>query len=310
MPAVPSGMLLFHRDFRGLTGGHLKVSHYVSHAADSTRYHPRVYLAPTSRRESNPFSTGPAPPLTEWRPDDASALFLAGLDWQAVPPRWDRPIVNLVQGVRHADRGDPRRDFLGRRAVRICVSDEVADAVRGTGLVEGPVFTIPNGVDVPTVVPTDGPRPVRLLVAGWKHRALTTDVAARLAAAGAAPDVIDRALPREAFLARLAAAEVVVLIPLEREGCFLPALEAFALGCVVVCPDSVGNRQFCRHRDTCLRPIHAPECIVAAALEALAMSESERARMVAAAADEARIRSLDRERRAFLDILDHLDDIW
>lgn len=311
MSAEPRGTLLFHRDFRRLTGGHLKVSHYYRHAAGSTRFYPRIYLSPGSRRDrSNPFLGVGDSPLADWRPAEAHALFLAGLDWNAVPAGLDRPVVNLIQGVRHADLSDPRRDFLRRRAVRICVSDEVADAIRETGLVNGPVVTIPNAIDVATAARMDGPRPVRLLVAGWKHPPLTADVAARLAAAGAAPDVIAAPLPREAFLARIAAADVVVLLPLPQEGCFLPALEAFALGCVVVCPDCVGNRQFCRQGETCFRPDHAPAAIVAAALEALLLTGEDRARLVSAAIDEAGRRSLDGERGAFLDILDHIDQLW
>jgi len=103
---------------------------------------------------------------------------------------------------------------------------------------------------------------------------------------------------------------VVVLLPLEAEGCFLPALEAFALGCLVVCPDCIGNRQFCRDRETCLRPPHAIESIVAAAETAMAMAPAERERIVAAAAVEAKTRGLEGERRAFLDVLDHLPQMW
>ena len=117
-------------------------------------------------------------------------------------------------------------------------------------------------------------------------------------------------LPREAFLSRLAAARVVVFLPWEAEGCFLPALEAFALGCLVVCPDCIGNRQFCRDRETCLRPPYALGSIVAAVETAMAMAPAERERIVAAAAVEAAARGLEGERRAFLDVLDHLPQIW
>ena len=54
MPA--KGMLLFRRDFGGLTGGHLKVWHYYRHALGSRRFTPRVFLTPGSvRGPGNPW---------------------------------------------------------------------------------------------------------------------------------------------------------------------------------------------------------------------------------------------------------------
>jgi glycosyltransferase involved in cell wall biosynthesis len=194
--------------------------------------------------------------------------------------------------------------------VRICVSGEVADAIRSTGEVNGPVITIPNAIEVPIAGSAPAEHRIPLLVAGWKDAGLTAAVADRLRSTGFDPEVIAAPLPREAFLSRLAAARVVVLLPLEAEGCFLPALEAFALGCLVVCPDCIGNRQFCRDRETCLRPPYALGSIVAAVETAMAMAPAERERIVAAAAVEAAARGLEGERRAFLDVLDHLPQIW
>ena len=126
-------ILLFHRDYHRLTGGHLKVRHYYSHAEHSARFRPRIFFTPGSvRGPENPWHGIAPPPLTSWRPSEAAALFIAGLDWEAVPDPSPMPVINLIQGVRHADEGDPRRAFLARPAVRICVSDEVAAAIKST----------------------------------------------------------------------------------------------------------------------------------------------------------------------------------
>lgn len=301
------GLLLFRRDFRGLTGGHLKVWHYFLHARGSESYRPVVHLTPASLRgPGNPFDSGEAEIVADWCPQRAAALFVAGLDWEAVPESLGLPIVNLVQGVRHADPGDRRRAFLSRRAVRICVSPEVAEAIEATGLVNGPVITIPNGIDV---APAEGPeqaRPVPLLLVGWKRPERTREVARVFAARGIAPEVLDARVPREEFLRRLAEAATVAFLPLEREGCFLPALEAFAAGCVVVCPDCVGNRAFCRDGETCFVPSAEPEAIVEAALAAIRLPPSARARMTAAARLEVAARGLEGEREAFLRVLERL----
>ena len=75
-------------------------------------------------------------------PGRADILFLAGLDWRylidngfdALP----NPRINLIQHVRHAHEGTELHGYLRQRAVRICVSEEVAQALYATGQVNGP----------------------------------------------------------------------------------------------------------------------------------------------------------------------------
>jgi hypothetical protein len=298
--------VLFYRDFHGLTGGHLKVWHYYQHAEHSARYRPRIHFTPESDLgNENPWRGISPPPLEHWLPAEAAVLFLAGLDWQAVPDPAPVPVVNLIQGVRHADPGDPRRPFLSRRAVRICISPEVADVIKATGEVNGPIHVIENAVEPPTFV-TDSPRDIPVLIAGPKNPPFARAIHERLRMAGFAAECLVEQLPRDEFLDRLARAVVAVTIPNEREGFFLPALEAMAVGAVVVCPDCVGNRGFCRDRDTAFRPAYTLDDIVAAAVMAITQPEAAADAMRLAAAAEVRRHGLDAERAAFLDILDAL----
>jgi glycosyltransferase involved in cell wall biosynthesis len=299
------GTLLFHRDFQGLTGGHLKVWHYFQHAAHSRRFQRRIHLTPRSIRDQrNPWHQTAAPVLSTWMPEAADRLFLAGLDWQAVPEETTVPVINLIQGVRHADPADPRRAFLARPATRICVSQEVADAILATGLVNGPVHVIPNGID-PAELPRAAPRrDIKVLIAGAKNPAFAAALLEPLKAAGIRPECLLEAMPRGDFLHFLARAEVVVTLPLEREGFFLPALEAMAAGALVVCPDCVGNRGFCRDRETAFRPPFSVEAVAEAVMAAVALDPARSAAMRQAAGDEVLCHSLDGERAAFLRILD------
>lgn len=110
------GTILFHRDYRRLTGGHLKVWHYLCHAAASRSFRPRLYLTPdSSRNGGNIFLSQKVWLAEEWRPEQADALFVAGMDWLAVPGDISRPILNLIQGITHAQSGNHRREFLRRR---------------------------------------------------------------------------------------------------------------------------------------------------------------------------------------------------
>jgi glycosyltransferase involved in cell wall biosynthesis len=298
-------VLLFHRDFGGLTGGHLKVWHYFGHACHSRRFRPRIYFTPRSLHgPGNPWHGVQPPPLAAWRPTEAAVLFVAGLDWDAVPDPAPAPIINLIQGVQHSAQGNRRRAFLTRPAIRICVSGEVAAAITSTGMVNGPVHVIPNGIDFDALPLSASPRDLGVLIAGRKNPPFARALHQELRRAGIVAECLVDPLPRDEFLGCLARSAVAVTLPKSDEGFFLPALEAMAIGAVVVCPDCVGNRSFCRDRETAFRPPYAFADVLAATLAAVRQEPQASQAMRDAATREARRHSLEAERSAFLRILD------
>ena len=122
-------------------------------------------------------------------------------------------------------------------------------------------------------------------------------------------DVLTENLPRDAFLERIRAAQNVLFLPNMEEGFYLPALEGMALGALVICPDCIGNRAFMDGANGLL-PEFTLDAVVAAAETALAMPESDRERMLEAAAGTARRHQPDQERAAFSDVLRDLDALW
>ncbi|MFM8285046.1 MAG: glycosyltransferase [Planctomycetaceae bacterium] len=301
------GIVLFRRDYHGFSGGHLKVWHYFRHTTASRRFVPRIYLTPWSIIDAQcPWRDLDPPPLTRWSPGGAAALFVAGLDWEAIPEPFTIPVVNLVQGLRHADPDDPRHAFLSRPAVRICVSAEVARAITATGRVNGPVHVIDNAIDLAELPPVPAMRDIDVLVVGSKRpdqaRAITTMLRAR----GVRAECHDSVLPRHAYLRLVARAAIAVFLPLEREGFYLPALEAMALGTLVVCPDCGGNRGFCHDRVTALVPTAGSHDLVAAVIGAIAMPDTDRQAIRRSAEKVVARHRLDEERRSFLAILDGL----
>jgi len=306
--------LLFHRDLAGFTGGHLKVWDYFRHTRASGRFRPRIYFTPDSRwDEANPWNLAPDERVPAFRPEAVGALFLAGMDWQALPPslRHDPPcpVVNLIQGLRHADPECPLYGFLSHPALRICVSPQVAAAIEATGIVNGPVVTIPNGLDrtgFPAPLPWSR-RPIDLLIVAVKRPELGQALANTFETGPWRIVCIDAWLPRPVFLERLAQAKVALLLPLAEEGFYLPALEAMALGSLVVCPDCVGNRSFCLDGRTCLQPRpYQADALIATAKTALTLTADQRQKLLDNAARQVESHDIDQERRAFLDLLDSL----
>ena len=307
-------LVLFHRDFRGFTGGHLKVWDYFNHVAASSIYEPVIAFSHEAKwDETNPWFKSTSS-ITEWQPGKADLLFLAGTDWRALPEteraKFPKPIINLIQHPRHAEPGSELRGFLKHRAVRICVSAEVADAINATGEVNGPVFVIPNGIDLQAIPASPAERKIDIFVSGFKAPELALEVHEALKHKAPTTQCVTERLPRNEYLKYLSDAKIAVVLPRSREGFFLPALEAMACGAIVVCPDCIGNRGFCDDKINCFRPTYGRHEIISAAIAATKQSEAERARMRNEAKATVNRHSLDRERADFLPILARVESLW
>lgn len=297
--------VLFHRDYRTLTGGHLKLRDYFGYLRDSAAFDPFLFLTPDSARDH----VWPGEALVErYDPSAADMLFIAGLDWHALAPfrgiEETMPVINLIQGMRHATPDDPRYAFLSRRAIRLCVSEAVGEALRASKRCNGPVHVIPIGVDF-NEIPQRRELMHDVFIAGLKRPALARILCNLLRARGLAVDCLTVPVARPDFLSRMAVAKVAVTLPLDMEGAFLPALEAMVVGCALVCPDCIGNRGFCIDKVTAWMPDYTPEALAAAVIALL--DDPPRAQaLVAGAAEMAKLHSLANERRAFLNILEKI----
>lgn len=295
--------MLFYRQFLGYSGGHGKVWDYFGHAI-ALGWDARVFLTPDSLRDaSNPWLHLPGRIIEDWRPERTDALFIAGLDWRAVPPglEYRVPVVNLIQHVRHSFPDDERYAFLPRRATRICVAPEVAAAIEGTGRVDGEIHSIPNAIRRHS--PESGRRPGSVLVAAVKAPELGASLQQRLRAAGVAVTLLDTWQDLPVFHGHLAASEIVVALPHPSEGFFLPALEAMAYGCAVVTCDAIGNRSYLQHEQNAL-VVQRNAGALAAAVIGLLQDPSKRRRLATAARETAVQYSPEEERSRFAAVLE------
>src|ERR1700730_7730383 len=273
-------LALFHRDFRAFTGGHLKVWEYFNHMAASASHEPRIAFSPESKWDATNPWFGSTSSVMNWQPDKADLLFLAGADWRALSSadraKFSKPIINLIQHPRHAEPGSELRTFLKHRAIRICVSGEVAEAIKATGEVNGPVFVSPNGIDFQAIPHPPPARKIDIFIGGFKAPELAGEVDTALQNKIPNTFCLTERLPRSEYLAQLSNAKIAVVLPRPREGFFLPSLEAMACGAIVVCPDCVGNRGFCENEVNCFRPSYNRDAIVSAAIAASRLTELER----------------------------------
>ena len=308
--------VLFFRSYKEFHGGHLKVWNYFNHVLASPLFEPRVWFSDqTTLSGDNPWRDSQHLIVDNEHPIRPDVYFVGGANWR----RLDRypfadpgiPVINLIQHVRHADPDLRLSKFLHRKAIRICVSSEVADELRATGLTNGPLFVIPNAIDLPDLPATNGAHPhVDVLIAAGKEPDLGVQVADRLTQDGRVVDVLVERIPRAEFLARMSAARTTVFLPHLTEGFFLPALEGMALGTLVVCPDCIGNRSFCLPGQNAFRPEYTVDGIVRDAEAALGLHPDQARQLRENAVQTAAGHALSREREAFLDVLHNIDELW
>ena len=317
----------FYRRYARLTGGRLKHSNYFQHVLAMPGFTPKITFgsqpsdASHVRESRKLWSAADGVMAERWEPKNHDVLFLAGLDWRYLIESGlgiaENPRINLVQHVRHAHEGTELHRYLSERAIRICVSPEVADAVSATGRSKGPVLTIPNGIDVaPFEVNADG-SPVRygtrrraVTIVGYKSPDLAQSLSRRLDAACIEHLLVTEFLDRSVFLALLAESRIAICLPHRSEGFYLPALEAMASGCLVVTLDCIGNRGFCLHGENCLIAEHSAESLNDTTTSVLAMSAAQRRHLHRRGRDTAAKHSLESERTQFHAILGDVDRLW
>jgi glycosyltransferase involved in cell wall biosynthesis len=310
--------VLFFRNFQRFTGADLKVWDYFNHVLATPGWNAFVRFSEGSVwDETNPWRDALDHVIGSEDAIDPDAYFVSGVDWRQIQPAIRRecpvPVINLVQAVKHACPNDLllRYRFLPHKAIRICVSPEVEMAINGTGTVRGPTFVVPNGIDLDAVegFVKDGERDVDLVIAANKDPELGARLAQRLSSPGRAVQLLDTRIPRAELLSWIARSRVALLLPRRKEGFYLPALEAMALGAVVVCPDCIGNRSYCLPAVNCLRPEYEEDAIAAAAQTALERFD-ELGELVKRARATARDHDIRREREAFHEILARADELW
>lgn len=287
---------------------------YFAHAKSSASFNPTIVFSSHSRwDQSNPWFPECQHQSLDYNPANYDYAFLAGMDWQiylSSPRPKNQPVINLIQHVRHADPAQPMHQFLSERAVRICVSPEVAAAINATGKVNGPVFTVANGIDIPAIESQQKRHDV--FIFGAKNPQLAEELKNNLAQQGVHAFCVTDWLPREELLILLSSSRIAVMLPNMTEGFYLPALESMRYADITIVPDCVGNRSFCHNRQNCLIPDYNGSAVEAAVCEAMQFLQQPEQlntfkRNCAATLE---YHSLRRERTEFLALMAQADDLW
>lgn len=153
-------------------------------------------------------------------------------------------------------------------------------------------------------------RSLDVLVCGLKQQRLGREIGEALSREGFRVQTLTGCLPRDTFLNLLSDAKAAVLLPHATEGFYPPALEAMALHTLVICPDCVGNRSFCRGGENCFMPEYSSEALADAARHALRLPPGDRRALLEAGAETAARHTLAEERQRFFEVLHNIDALW
>lgn len=286
----------------GPSGGALKLRHYFDHVvASELAERVRLYMPEDTKwGDDNPWHAHRArvSDSIDWA--SAAVVVISGWGWDRFIPRrfHEAPpfrTIYLVQSFDRIDPDDSQFRHLANPATRICVSVPLGDELQRTSIVNGPVHTIPAGIE-PIGSDVVGMRDPGVLIVGYKRPDIAESVARALAATGLQVELMMETIPREAFLRALGRARTVVCLPAPVEGFYLPALEAMAAGALTVCPNVRGN-DYCVDGVNCLKPPYRVEALVGAAKAAETMPATriadirERARITVSDHDLAKERS-------------------
>lgn len=322
----------FYRNYVSFTGGEFKFRDYVLHTVAHPKLTPEIVFSDGSNLAVDTFWQDVAPYTKQlWEVGDHSIYFLAGQDWKYYLKHGhkNKPVINFIQGLRHADPASPLYQYLKFPAIRICVSPDVANAIKKTGVVNGPVIAIENSVDQALLACPKQTfskkfnffRRPKILICGYKNPidalCIYNRVSAGMLRALLDPrqgqvTLITEQLPRLDYLQLLQSYDIAVFFPnkQEGEGFYLPSLEAMAMGKIVVCPDVVGNRCFSVDGYNGFLTDYTNDSIISAICKAQQLSADARRRIQSQAIATARKYSPDRERECFYEVLDDLDNLW
>jgi glycosyltransferase involved in cell wall biosynthesis len=190
------------------------------------------------------------------------------------------------------------------------VSREVAKAIADTGRVNGPIFTIENGIDLPLTMKIKKNvthKNTDLLIAGIKHpemAALLDKECGQLF--GIRTKCLIAEISRSDFLQQMAESRITVFLPKKTEGFYLPSLEGMAMGTFIICPDCGGNRSHCISNFNCLMPDYAEKEIITSVKAALQMDKTSFDKILENATHTAQKHSLENERGQFYEILNKI----
>lgn len=261
-----SKSIAFVRHYYGYTGGHQKVHDYLTHFT-AMGWRPSLYLSNKASTNKTLFENMSGVDYQErFNPDEADIVFLAGMDWQHYLPikRSEKPVINLIQHVRHADKSEALFSFLKEPAIRLCVSQSVKKAI--APFANGPCHVIKMGHKLDSISENHS-NDIYILANKQPH--LGRDICKWAEDKGFSAILHDTTQEKARVIKAMAMSKMTVALPNQTEGFYLPGIEAMFYSKVAVVPYCVANEEYFHNTANMLMPNYTEENIKSAILSGM-----------------------------------------
>lgn len=259
----------FVRYYGGYTGGHQKVRDYIEHFLN-LGFAPALFLSGEASTNKTLFDDIPGVEYQpSYKPHEADIIFLAGTDWQYYTTREpiQKPVFNLIQHVRHAERDTPLFKFLKEPAIRLCVSKSVTNAI--SPFANGPCHTIKMGHKLKNI----SLKPERdIYILANKQPKIGEALAMWAGKLGYATLLHSEVREKEEVIQAMASSYLTVALPHETEGFYLPGIEAMYYSRAAVVPYCVANMEYYSKHANIMIPDYTIDSIKHAILKTFELS--------------------------------------
>lgn len=323
--------ILFYRKWidnkGGKSGGQLKVRDAYEHFQFSDEFQPHIYFDPINvwdNNSGNVWNKYRSVGLDHWEINPTDVLFFSGTDWEILPEKMRSncpvPIINIAH-PRHTNVSDKRNQYLKYPAIRIIKSQTGYNILKSYGI-NGPAFVIPDAIDFKSLPEINNNPQIDILIVALKNQSLGIELYNKMTSIFnlrfkkyKIKLQIPPALPTRAdFLNLLNNAKTTVFLPLTEErgfeGFYLPALEAMALKKFVICPNVIGNSDFCIPNVTCLQPEYNINSILKYIEKSTTMEDVDRWTIINNGYKKSLDHDIKFERESYLNILKNIDNLW
>lgn len=313
--------VLFYQHFgkkNVVRGAHHKTFDFFQHIKGFADYKPVIYFDETSIWEPNIpwFHCFDKMPTLNERVDEPDILFLnSGKDWikykehRSIPETM--PIVSPVNNFRAVNPSHKSFEFLTRKAVRLCPSQELYQAVNEHPLTNGETIYLPNGVGITQeALAIKHQKTTDILIVGNKNPELARKIYAQIKGMNQRIDVIDGWISKELFQEKLASSKISIHCPKVVEEHYIPGVEAMMLDSLVIIPDCVGNRSYSIHEKTCVVTPYNLEGMLNALESVLNMDKTMHSTVIENALKASQVFQIQHEKEALFNILNSTAKMW
>lgn len=313
--------VLFYQHFgheKVIRGAHHKTYDFFQHVSANKKFIPIVVFDSESQwHDGLPwyqhFSNMPTLDSLTIKPD---IFFLnSGKDWLRISQHIDipssTPIISPVNHFKAVNPKHPAYELLSKKAIRICPSPELYQAVKNHPNTNGPCLYVPNGVYVMQELKSINiVKDIDLLIVGQKNPDMATELMNHLSQLDLKIDCIDYWIDRNEFQNKIAKSKISIHLPKKIEAHYIPAIESMMLNSLVIMPNCIGNETYAKHKKNCIITQYDIESIYNCLKNTLELPSEDLERIITQARRDAQFFNVEREKMRINQALEIAINEW